>query len=155
LPIRRIIENRQLTKKLDTNMNNENAKKQYALLFSGSGWDKGLPLEELEKAMAAVKAWFDGLEQRGIVKAGQALEPEGRVISARNGRPASDGPFVESKETIGGFLMLETDSLEEAVAIAKSNPILKYGGSTEVRLVADECPTFRRVRQRLALAAAA
>jgi len=135
-------------------MNKENATNQYLLLFRGSGWDKDLPLEELEKTMDTVNGWFESLQQRGIIKAGQALEPEGRVISARSGRPLSDGPFVESKETIGGYLLLEVDSLEEATAVAKSNPILKCGGTTEVRQIAEECPTFRRVKERLALATA-
>ena len=135
-------------------MNEENAPKQYLLLFRGSGWDKDLPLNELEQAMDAVNTWFDKLQQRGIVKAAQALEAEGKVITGRHGRPLSDGPFVESKETIGGFLLLEVENLEEAMNVAKSNPILKYGGTTELRPVAEECPTFRRVKDRLALAAA-
>ena len=134
-------------------MNKENH--QYLLLFRGAeGWDKDLPLEELELAMEAVNAWFDKLHQRGIVKGAQALERQGRIISAGKGRPTSDGPFVESKETIGGFLLLEVETLDEALAVAKSNPMLKYGGTTEVRPVAVECPTFRRVKERLSLAAA-
>ena len=44
-----------------------------------------------------------------------------------------DGPFAESKEAIGGYLMLDVETIEEAIAIAQSSPGLAYGGSIEVR----------------------
>ena len=58
-----------------------------------------------------------------------------------------DGPFGESKEAIGSYLLLQVDSLEEAVAIAKGSPSLVYGTTFEVRPVAEECPLDVRARQ--------
>ena len=46
-----------------------------------------------------------------------------------------DGPFAESKETVAGYILLQVDSLDEAVEIAKECPGLDYGISVEVRLV--------------------
>jgi hypothetical protein len=45
--------------------------------------------------------------------------------------------------------LLEADDLDEAVAIAKSNPTLEYGITIEVRPVLEECPIFERVRKQL------
>ena len=58
-----------------------------------------------------------------------------------------DGPFAESKEVIGGYLLLQVDSLGEAITIAKTNPALAYGTSIEVRPVAEECPLETCARQ--------
>ena len=55
-----------------------------------------------------------------------------------------DGPFAESKEAVGGYLVLQADSLNEAVEIARSMPTLRYGISVEVRPILAECPIFQR-----------
>ena len=118
------------------------------LLFRGACWDKGLSPEEAQRLMNQVMAWFEGLKNRGIVKAGQPLGPEGRTISGSKGRTAvSDGPFAESKEAVGGYLLLQAESLDEVVAIAQSNPTLAYGITIEVRPVLEECPIFQRARK--------
>ena len=120
---------------------------EYLLLFRGDEWHKGLSPEELQKVMGQCKAWFDQLAAQGKVKAGQPLVREGAIVSGRNGRVVADGPFVESKEVIGGYLLLQADSLAEAVAIAKGSPSLAYGTAVEVRPVAAECPLDARARQ--------
>ena len=135
-------------------MSTPNTTNQYLLLSRGPHWDKGLSPDQLRDLMSRVMAWFVGLQAQGKVKAGQALGPEGRTVSGRLGRGASDGPFVESKEAIGGYLLVEADSLEEAVAIAKSCPTVEHGITIEVRPVLEECPIFKRVREELALATA-
>ena len=127
---------------------------EYMLLFRGPHWDKGLSPEELQQLMGQVMAWFEGLKEQGRVIAGQPLGAEGRTVSRTRGRPVADGPFAESKEAVGGYLLLHADNLDEAVAIAKSNPTLEYGITIEVRPVLEECPIFQRAKERLALATA-
>ena len=122
---------------------------EYMLLFRGACWDKGLSPEEAQRLMGQVMAWFEGLKEQGRVKAGQPLGPEGRTVSGKKGRPVADGPFAESKEAVGGYLLLHADSLDEAVAIAKTNPTLEYGITIEVRPVLEECPTFQRLNKQL------
>jgi hypothetical protein len=119
---------------------------EYLLLFRGPAWYNGLSPEELQKIMSQSKAWFDRLIARGKVKGGQPLLREGAVVSGRNGT-VIDGPFAESKEAIGGYLLLQADSVEEAVAIARSSPSLAYGTTIEVRPVAEACPLDLRARQ--------
>jgi len=154
IPVRRIIEVKQkiVTEKAD--MNTPNEPSDYMLLFRGPHWDRGLSPEELRQTLDRVMAWFEGLKDQGKVKAGQPLGPESRMVSGRNGRTVADGPFAESKEAVGGFLQIEADSLDEAVAIAKTFPPLDYGITVEVRPMLEECPCFKRAKEQLALATA-
>jgi len=56
-----------------------------------------------------------------------------RIVRARGGKvSATDGPYVESKEHLGGFFIIEARDMEEAVAIARLEPMARYG-SIEVR----------------------
>lgn len=131
-----------------------NKTSEYLLLFRGSNWDQGLSPEEIQQVMTKTMNWFDNLYQQGKVKAGQPLGTCGRTVSGKNGSKVSDGPFAESKETIGGYLILQAASLDEAVTIAQQCPNLTHGSSVEVRPLVDECPTFQRAKQQLALATA-
>jgi hypothetical protein len=109
------------------------------LIFRGTDWYKGLTLEERQRISDQWMAWFNGLKSDGRAIAGNPLEREGKIVSGKN-RAVSDGPFAESKETIGGYFLLKVDSLDEAVAIAQECPGLPFGIRVEVRPVAGECP---------------
>jgi hypothetical protein len=87
---------------------------------------------------------ISALNERGKIKAGQPLAAQGLVISGTNGRFVVDGPFAESKEAAGGYLVLQVDDLNEAVEIARSAPTLKYGITVEVRPILAKCPIFER-----------
>src|ERR1700722_7126287 len=91
-------------------------------------------------------AWFKGLMANGTAVAGNPLEREGKVVSGKNGRVVSDGPFAESKETIGGYFLLKVESFDDAVAIAQQCPGLPYGIRVEVRQVAGECALVKQSR---------
>ena len=134
-------------------MSTPNPTSEYLLLFRGEHWDKGLSPEDLQRVMGQVMAWFEGLKQQGRVKAGQPLGAQGRTISGSR-RMVADGPFAESKEAVGGYLLIQADDLEEAVAVGKTCPTLDYGITIEVRPVLEECPIFQRAKERLAQAAA-
>jgi len=114
------------------------------LLFRGPQWDRGLSMDELQQAMNKVMAWFEGLNKRGKIKGAQPLGGEGRVISGTDGRFVVDGPFTETKEAVGGYLVVQADNLNDAVEIAQSMPTLRYGISVEVRPILAECPIFQR-----------
>jgi hypothetical protein len=128
-------------------MSTSTSKSEYLLLFRGTEWDKGLSPEELQNVMGQFMGWFDRLTQEGVLKAGQPLAREGKIVSGKGGRSVADGPFAESKEAIGGYFLLHAASLEQAVEIAKECPVLKYGSSVEVRPVAEQCPTMQKVAE--------
>src|SRR5690242_11003455 len=132
-------------------MNNETPNNQYLLLFRGIDWHKGLSPEQIQNVMNQWRNWFERLTQEGKVKGGHPLEAEGKVVSGKKGRVVADGPFAEAKEAIGGYFMLQVDTEEEAVAIAKQCPGLDYGAIVEVRQVADVCPLSKCEQQESAV----
>lgn len=124
-------------------MNAQNAenKNQYLFLFRGTDWSKRLSPEEMQNVASQWMAWFKRLSEQGKVIGGSPLDTEGRVVSGKNGRTISDGPFAESKEAIGGYFLLCVESMEEAVAIAQQCPGLPHGAKVEVRHIVGQCPT--------------
>jgi hypothetical protein len=121
----------------------------YMLLFRGTGWHKDLSPEQIQNVMSQWSAWFNRLVDDGILKAGQPLEAESRLVVGK-GRTVSDGPFVESKEAIAGYFLLNVDNFDDAVAIARQCPTLDQGVTVEVRPVAEECPHSRLLEQNAA-----
>jgi hypothetical protein len=115
------------------------------LLFRGTELRKSLSPEEMQKVSEDWMAWFKRLTEQGKAVAGNPLEREGKIVSGKE-RVVSDGPFAESKEAIGGYFLLDVDTMNEALAIAKECPGLAYGIRVEVRPVAGECPIATEVR---------
>lgn len=79
--------------------------------------------------------WLDDLQARGQWIIGDQLSPprRARTVRVRDGkRLVTDGPFVETKEAVGGFDLIEADSLDEAVEIAAGHPVAQ-SGTIEVR----------------------
>jgi hypothetical protein len=127
-------------------MNKQN-QSGYMLLYRSDEWYNRISHEELQNLIRQNQAWFERLTTQGKAKPGRALERKGAIVSGKNGRFITDGPFAESKEAIGGYLVLDVETIEEAIAIAQTSPGLAYGGSIEVRPVAEECPLDVRARE--------
>lgn len=118
----------------------------HLLLFRKTGWaESGLSPEELQQVMTRINDWFDRLAAEGKILGAQPLMEQGVVIQGRGGSSVTDGPFVEAKEAVGGYVLLAVKDLDEAVAIARSNPMHDYGLTTEVRPTASTCPHLYRI----------
>ena len=79
--------------------------------------------------------WLDDLQARGAWITGDQLAPprRARTVRVRDGKPiVTDGPFIETKEAIGGFDIIECRDLDEAVEIAALHPVARTG-TIEVR----------------------
>ena len=79
--------------------------------------------------------WLDDVQAQGKWVTGDQLAPPRRAksVRVRDGRTmVTDGPFAETKEAVGGFDIIECDSLEEAVEIASGHPAARIG-TIEVR----------------------
>jgi len=98
------------------NTQNQNG---YMLLYRSDEWYNKLSHEELQKLIGQNEAWFERLTAQGKAKPGRPLQRAGAIVSGRNGRFVTDGPFAESKEAIGGYLMVDVETIEEAIAIAE------------------------------------
>ena len=131
----------------------EQSQKGYMLLFRGTDWCQGLSPEQIQQVLDQWMAWFQRLKDDGVVVSGSPLEPEGRVVSGKNGR-VSDGPYAESKEMIGGYFLLRLDTMDQAVAVAQQCPGLPHGVQIEVRPMAAECPVAEQIRSEMQAAAA-
>ncbi|HUB88042.1 MAG TPA: YciI family protein [Verrucomicrobiae bacterium] len=116
------------------------------LLHVNESW-RELGREELEKYVTQNHAWLEHLMTSGKAKGGQALARSGAIVSGKNGRSVTDGPFAESKEVVGGYLLLNVETFEEAVAIAKGCPTLAHGGKVEVRPLTNECLSTKRLEE--------
>jgi hypothetical protein len=88
--------------------------------------------EEMQQMLQKWQTWItDSIRQGWMLDAGDALKREGRVVNAK--KVISDGPFIEVKEIVGGFSIVQADTLDAAAELAKGCPIFRRGGSVEVR----------------------
>ena len=103
---------------------------QYLVLIyeDEAGWQAGGPA--VEQGMAAHRAF--GEKYKDVLRGGEALQPTATATSIRDG-VVTDGPFVETKEALGGYYVIEADDLDTALAVAKEVPA-PFGG-VEVRPV--------------------
>jgi hypothetical protein len=86
-----------------------------------------------QKSMEAWMEWVRELEAKGLLKnPGQPLDRTGKVV--RGADAVTDGPFVESKDIVAGFMVVRARDLEHAVELAGGCPMLPVG-SVEVRPV--------------------
>ncbi len=97
--------------------------------FDGSAASTGV-LEEAE-------ADRQHLMKRGITAEALTLPSDAVTVRVRNGKMRkTDGPFMESKEVLAGFVLIEAENIDAAVAIAATNPMAKLG-AVEVRPLVD------------------
>ncbi|MEM9367284.1 MAG: YciI family protein [Planctomycetota bacterium] len=86
--------------------------------------------EQMQEMMAAWHAWFASLGD-SLIEGGDALLPMGLQVQPDG--TVTDGPFIEGKEMVGGYSIVQADTIEEAAEMAKGCPMLPMGGNVEVR----------------------
>jgi hypothetical protein len=88
----------------------------------------------------AVFADYQAINQTAGVTAGVQMQDPAMATTVRvqDGRTlTTDGPFVEMKEALGGYLFYETDNLDAAIELAARIPAARMGGAIEVRPIAE------------------
>jgi hypothetical protein len=91
--------------------------------------------ERARQSMQVWLAWMRDLEAKGHIKhPGQPLDPGGKVVRGSQ-RAITDGPYVEVKDLVAGFIIIEARDLAQAVELSTGCPMLDGGGSVEVRPV--------------------
>lgn len=108
---------------------------QYLLLLRQPGAGPGPTPEKLQEIMEQFGTWMNGLYARGVVAGTNGLEPAGKVLREPGGAIITDGPYAEAKEVVGGYILINASSLDEAVEIARGCPGLHYRLAVEVRPV--------------------
>ena len=117
------------------------------LIYNDVEMLNAMPSTQFDSEMRDCISHADEMKADGSLLESQQLESPttAKTLRVRNGKSiVTDGPFAETKEVLGGFNLIEADSIEEAVRMAHAFPWAKTG-SIEVRAVRD----FEGVRRRV------
>ena len=109
---------------------------KYMLLFRNTtdnemAYHKMSP-EEMQAELGKWNNWIGGIAAQGKFVGAEALLQEGKVVNGSK-HVVTDGPFVESKELVSGYLILQAASMDEAIELSKGCPIYEIDGRVEVR----------------------
>jgi hypothetical protein len=105
------------------------------LIYEDREYGATLPKEQIQQAMKEYQAFENDLKQTGHWVAGSMLDTKTtRTIQGQNGS-AKEGPFVQSKDQVGGYYVVEARDLNEAVKLAQRIPSAKWG-AVEVKELA-------------------
>ena len=112
--------------------------KYLALIYGNAAeWD-ALDESKQEAMRSEYRAFAEDAGQRGALVGGFELDSPTTATTLRasdNGPLVTDGPFAETKEHLGGYFLLECDSLDDAIELASKIPAARHGGAVEVRPV--------------------
>jgi hypothetical protein len=103
----------------------------FLYLFRGGNMRQMSP-QQLQENMDKWRSWIGELAKKDVYKGGEPLNPEGRQLAAGK-QTVTDGPFGETKDVVGGYLIVTAANLDAATELARGCPILQNNGSVEVR----------------------
>jgi hypothetical protein len=109
---------------------NTSTKPEFLLIFRDSNQAPDPSAAEMEAIMGKWMAWLNGLKAQGTLVGGNRLEDGRKIV---RGAKFTDGPFVESKEVVSGYIVILADTLGKAEKVAHGCPGLDYGTIVEVR----------------------
>ena len=110
--------------------------KEFLMVFRNAADTTNRPLspEQLQSLMKPWQDWIGNIAaQNKLSSSGNRLEVEGRVVKPNN--VITNGPYVEIKEAVGGYIIVKANSLDDAAALADGCPIFNRGGNVEVRAI--------------------
>jgi hypothetical protein len=110
---------------------------QFIFLIRSEGADfSKYSAGDFQDLLKKYQAWTQKLKTEGRFLAGEKLgNDRGKSLKSKGGQIIVDGPYVDTKEAIGGFYIVEAKDIDEAVEVGKGCPSLTYGGSVEIREV--------------------
>jgi hypothetical protein len=112
---------------------------KYVLLFGSATEWSGVSEDQAGAVHGEIMAWWEKHSQAGTIVHGAKLQPAATATTVRikTDKPVvSDGPFVEAKEVLGGYGLIEVKDYDEALALAQTWPALQIDGeSVEIRPV--------------------
>ncbi len=107
--------------------------KEFMMIFIGADYaDLGLSPEELQNRMGKWFAWGNKMEEAGILRGGNALNPDMRRIVGQN-RTVTDLTSAEVKEIVGGYYLVEAQDFDAVEKVAQDFPDYDLGGTVEIR----------------------
>jgi hypothetical protein len=119
---------------MDRSDRQEDAMSKFMMIFRGSEYPR-MSAEEAQKHTQKFLTWFEGLTRDGAYHGeGAPLDRSGKVVRGARG-VVSDGPFVEAKDVVGGYAIVEARDLAAAAELTRGCPIFEANGLVEVRPV--------------------
>ena len=114
---------------------------QYIALIYGdqAAWDAKSP-EDRKDTYEAYAAFAQEVSARGAMRGGSELQSPTTATTVRvrgDETLVTDGPFAETKEQLGGYFVLDCESLDDAIELAAKIPAARNGGAVEVRPVVE------------------
>ena len=109
--------------------------KDFMLIFRQPSFDytRTSP-QEMQAITKKWKEWAAGIAAQGKFKSnGMRLATDGKVL--KPGGVVTDGPFVEIRERLGSFMIVQAENIEEATTLAHGCPVLDANGSVEIRQI--------------------
>lgn len=107
--------------------------KEFMMIFIGADYDElGLSPEQLQERMGKWFAWGNKMKEQGILRGGEALHSKAIRRSGPE-KTITDGPFVESKELVGGYYTIAVENEATAAEVALDYPDFDLGGTVEIR----------------------
>lgn len=88
--------------------------------------------EQMQQTMKKWMDWKDSLEKSGHIPLGERLDGTGKVVRGK-AKAVIDGPFIEVKDFIQGYMLLKAKDIDQAVELAHSCPVLDSDGTVEIR----------------------
>ncbi len=108
------------------------AKYIYLLHHAPGAYDDVSP-DDMQDIVARYRKWVARLKDAGAYVASERLENDGRTLTGIGGRlRVSDGPYIEAKDLIAGFYLIDAADYDTAVDLARDCPVLERG-TIEVR----------------------
>ncbi len=109
--------------------------KDFMLIFMGEDYQTiGMTPEQMQDRYGRWFAWNQKMRADGVVKGGEALHTTAKRMSGSD-RVVTDGPFVEGKDLVGGYYIVQAADMDGALKIAEGYPDYDLNGTVEVREV--------------------
>lgn len=107
---------------------------EYMLIFRHESMPSSQPSpEQMQMVLQQWQIWIADIAKQGKFNGTNRLLTDGKTIKPNN--VITDGPYMEAKEMVGGYVIVKANSMDEAVKIAQACPNLLYGGNVEIRAV--------------------
>ena len=104
--------------------------KYMLILFENGDAYNDFSPEDMQKEFDIHMKWIEELGDH--YESGEPLEHAAKSVQGKD-KVVTDGPYIESKEMVSGYYLIKADSLEEATELSTGCPVLRLGGSVEVR----------------------
>ncbi len=105
--------------------------KEFMMIFRSEDRVERPTPEQMQAQVKVWQDWIGGIAAQGKFVSTNALGIEGKVVRPNN--VITDGPYMEVKEMVGGYIIVKAENIEDAIKLSEGCPTLSYGGSVEVR----------------------